>query len=53
MQWVTNQNQTDMQVLGYCVRDMDTFNGDTLFHHKEKSVCEKVRDILNEGANKC
>jgi hypothetical protein len=53
VQWVTNQNQTDMQVLGYCVRDMDTFNGDTLFHHKEKSVCEKVRDMLNEGANKC
>ena len=42
VQWVTDQKQSDLKVLGYCVRDMDTFNGDTVFKHNSKIVCEKI-----------
>ena len=50
VQWVTYQNQSDLKVLGYCVRDMDTFNGDTVFKHNSKIVCEKIAGLLNEGS---
>jgi hypothetical protein len=50
VQWVTDQNQSDLQVIGYCVRDMDTFNGDTVFKHESKIVCEKIAGLLNEGS---
>jgi hypothetical protein len=50
VQWVTDQKQTDMRVIGYCVRDMDTFNGDTVFKHHSKIVCEKIAGLLNEGS---
>ena len=50
VQWVTDQNQRDLKVLGYCVRDMDTFNGDTVFKHESKIVCEKIAGLLNEGS---
>ena len=51
VQWVTDQNQSDLKVLGYCVRDMDTFNGDTVFKHESKIVCEKIAGLLNEGVS--
>lgn len=50
VQWVTDQNQSDLKVIGYCVRDMDTFNGDTVFRHGSKIVCEKIAGLLNEGS---
>lgn len=50
VQWVTDQNQSDLKVIGYCVRDMDTFNGDTVFRHESKIVCEKIAGLLNEGS---
>ena len=49
IQWVTNHKEGKLRIAGYCVRD----TGDrwkTLFQHKDKAVCEKVRDMLNEGA---
>ena len=49
VQWVTETDQGDMKVIGYCVRDMDTFNGDTVFRHESKIVCEKIAGLLNEG----
>lgn len=51
VQWVTATNRdSEMVVLGYCVRDMDTFNGDTVFRHDSKIVCEKIAGLLNEGS---
>ena len=50
VQWVTDQSHTDLKVIGYCVRDMDTFNGDTVFEHESKIVCEKIAGLLNEGS---
>ena len=50
VQWVTETDQGDMKVIGYCVRDMDTFNGDTVFKHESKIVCEKIAGLLNEGS---
>jgi hypothetical protein len=50
VQWVTDQSHTDLKVIGYCVRDMDTFNGDTVFRHESKIVCEKIAGLLNEGS---
>ena len=51
VQWVTDQNQSDLKVIGYCVRDMDTFNGDTVFEHESKIVCDKIAGLLNEGVS--
>jgi hypothetical protein len=51
VQWVTDQNQTDMQVIGYCVRDMDKFDKNIVFEHESKIVCEKIAGLLNEGSN--
>ena len=45
---MTDQNQIDLKVIGYCVRDMNTFNGETVFEHESKEVCEKMCKILNE-----
>lgn len=50
VQWVTDQSQGDLKVLGYCVRDMDTFNGDVVFEHESKLVCMKIAGLLNEGS---
>ena len=51
MQWVRDTEGTDLwKVVGYCVRDMDTFNGDTVFRHESKIVCEKIAGLLNEGS---
>lgn len=52
MQWVTNHEEGNLRIAGYCVRD----TGDrwkTLFYHKDKAVCRKVCEMLNEGDNKC
>ena len=50
MQWVTDRNQTDMRVIGYCVRDMDKFDRNIVFRHESKIVCEKIAGLLNEGS---
>ena len=51
VQWVTDQKQTDMQVIGYCVRDMDKFDKNIVFEHESKIVCQKIAGLLNEGSN--
>jgi hypothetical protein len=53
VQWVTNHEEGRLRVAGYCVRDTGSSNWATLFQHKDKAVCEKVREMLNEGDNKC
>ncbi len=55
VQWVTEydpkQSGTAMiRVLGYCVRDRGTTTWSTVFEHESKQVCEKLANILNEGA---
>lgn len=51
VQWVTDQNQSDLKVLGYCVRDMDKFDKNIVFEHNSKIVCEKIAGLLNEGVS--
>ena len=53
VQWVTKFDsiQGRLQVVGSCVRNRKT--GETLFYHESADVCEKVCQMLNEGANKC
>jgi hypothetical protein len=34
--------------MGYRVRDMNTFCGDTVFQHESKDVCMKMAKLLNE-----
>jgi hypothetical protein len=51
VQWVTDQKQTDMKVIGYCVRDMDKFDKNIVFEHASKIVCEKIAGLLNEGVS--
>lgn len=50
VQWVTDQNQSDLKVIGYCVRDMDKFDKNIVFKHHSKIVCEKIAGLLNEGS---
>jgi hypothetical protein len=50
VQWVTDQSQTDLKVIGYCVRDMDKFDKNIVFEHESKIVCEKIAGLLNEGS---
>lgn len=50
VQWVTDQSQGDLKVLGYCVRDMDKFDKNIVFEHESKIVCEKIAGLLNEGS---
>ena len=50
VQWVTETDQGDMKVLGYCVRDMDKFDKNIVFEHESKIVCDKIAGLLNEGA---
>jgi len=51
MQWVTTMDSDTghLQLLGYCIRDNDSFGWKTVFEHTDKVVCEKVANILNEG----
>ena len=49
VQWVTETDQGDMKVLGYCVRDMDKFDKNIVFEHESKIVCDKIAGLLNEG----
>jgi len=51
VQWVTDQNQRDLKVIGYCVRDMDKFDKNIVFEHESKIVCEKIAGLLNEGVS--
>jgi len=53
VQWVTKFDSTkvDLELVGFCVRRHKTW--ETVFEHKDKVVCEKVCEMLNEGANKC
>jgi hypothetical protein len=56
VQWMTKFDSITghLQVVGYCVRDKSDSQWATVFQHKERSVCQKIADILNEeGANKC
>ena len=48
VQWVTETDQGDMKVLGYCVRDMDKFDKNIVFEHESKIVCDKIAGLLNE-----
>lgn len=48
-QWVTATNRHgEIIVMGYRVRDMNTFCGDTVFQHESKDVCMKMAKLLNE-----
>jgi hypothetical protein len=54
VQWVTEYDPKEsgsaqIKVLGYCVRDRGTPEWTTVFEHKDKIVCEKLVEILNEG----
>ena len=54
VQWVTTFDSTkgNLEVVGYCVRRHKTW--DTVFEHKNRVVCEKVCQMLNEGeVTKC
>jgi hypothetical protein len=53
VQWVTewDDNNYITRVVGFCVRRHKT--GETVFKHKDRVVCQKVADMLNEGDNKC
>jgi hypothetical protein len=52
VQWVTKRyEQGHLQVVGHCVRDQGDPQWKTVFEHKDKIVCEKICQILNEGAN--
>lgn len=48
VQWVTEQRPDAFRVVGYCVRDMDKFDKNIVFKHRDKVVCEKIARILNE-----
>lgn len=47
VQWVTEAEETNFRVVGYCVRKRNTW--DTVFEHKDANVCQKIADMLNEG----
>ena len=54
VQWVTEHNPkvggaASIKVIGWCVRDKQTPNWTTVFEHTDREVCEKIRNILNEG----
>ena len=51
VQWVTalDSESGHLRVLGYCIRDRDSFGWNTVFEHESESVCKKMLKILNEG----
>jgi hypothetical protein len=52
VQWITATKGGELIILGWCVREAKTWK--TLFQHKDKAVCRKVCDMLNEGeVTKC
>jgi hypothetical protein len=53
VQWVTklDDNNQIIRVVGYCVRDKDSFGWKTVFYHESADVCQKIADMLNEGEN--
>jgi hypothetical protein len=52
VQWVTkfDSEQGNLQLVGYCVRDMSDSQWKTVFQHKDETVCRKVCGMLNEGS---
>jgi hypothetical protein len=50
VQWVTKFDSTkvSLEVVGYCVRDKSDSQWKTVFEHKDRVVCEKVCQMLNE-----
>jgi hypothetical protein len=50
VQWITefDDNNHITRVMGYCVRDKNSFGWPTLFRHEDEAVCRKVCDMLNE-----
>ena len=51
--WVIERRHNEsgtlqIQILGYCV--YDTRKCETLFEHADREVCQKLVNILNEGA---
>ena len=55
VQWRTATNRHgELIIMGYCVRDKESFGWSTLFQHEDEAVCRKVCDMLNEEEhNKC
>jgi hypothetical protein len=52
VQWITATNQQyEIVVLGWCVKEAKTWK--TMFKNEDETVCRKVCEMLNEGANKC
>ena len=54
VQWVTEHDKTkggaaSIKVIGWCVRDRKAPNWGIVFEHTDREVCQKVRNILNEG----
>jgi hypothetical protein len=51
MQWVTAMDSESgrLRVLGYCIRDKNSFCWTTVFEHESSEVCMKMLKILNEG----
>ena len=47
--WITTYLDGNLAVTGYCV--YDTKECKTLFEHKDRGVCQKLANILNEGGN--
>lgn len=48
VQWVTEAEETNFRVVGYCVRKRKTL--ETVFEHESRNVCQKIADMLNEGS---
>jgi hypothetical protein len=48
VQWITEREQGNLRILGYCVRDTDDTQWATLFQHEDETVCRKVCEMLNE-----
>jgi len=49
VQCVTATNRYgNLVLMGYCLRDRSTSCWDTVFEHKDRVVCQKIADMLNE-----
>lgn len=49
MQWLTTYKDGTIALVGFCIRDSKSFGWETVFEHKDESVCKKMLKILNEG----
>lgn len=50
VQWITKFDSITghLQAVGCCVRDKSDSQWAIVFRHKDKVVCQKIADILNE-----